>query len=138
MSQVKSLAADVSAMTIAGKELQAVCHGRAVEAGWWENLQQRHPLTHDERMALVPTKLMLVVSELAEAMEAHRKGLKDDKLPHRDGLEVELADAIIRIFDLGGALGMDLGGALAEKMVYNARRPDHQRAARMAPGGKSY
>jgi len=62
----------------------------------------------------VPERLMLIVSEIAEAMEGHRKGLMDDKLPTRPMLEVELADAVIRIFDLGGGLSLDLGGAIAE------------------------
>ena len=63
---------------------------------------------------------------------------KDDHLPHRDMREVELADALIRIFDLAGAYDMDIGGALAEKMAYNARRPDHKPAARASAGGKTY
>lgn len=136
--QVKSLAADISAMAIAGKELQNVCHGRALEAGWWDNLKEGRVLTHEERHALVPTKLMLVVSELSEAMEAHRKDLMDDKLPEIHGLEVELADAVIRIFDLAGAMGFDMGKTLAAKVLYNANRPDHKREARLAPGGKTY
>ena len=52
--------------------------------------------------------------------------------------EVELADAVIRIFDLAGAYNMDLGGAIVEKMAFNAFRPDHQAAARAAVSGKSY
>jgi NTP pyrophosphatase (non-canonical NTP hydrolase) len=51
---------------------------------------------------------------------------------------VELADAVIRIFDLAGAYGMDLGGAIAEKMSFNADRPDHKPENRAAVGGKSY
>lgn len=71
----------------------------------------------------VGEKLMLIVTEVAEACEAHRKNLPDDKLPYRSGLEVELADALIRIFDLAGALNLDLAGALLEKAVYNLNRP---------------
>ena len=37
---------------------------------------------------------MLIVSEIAEAMEGERKDLMDDKLPHRKMAEVELADAL--------------------------------------------
>lgn len=88
--------------------------------------------------ALVAQKLCLIHSEISEAMEGHRKGLMDDKLPHRKMIEVELADAMIRIGDLAGALGLDLGGAIAEKMAFNAKRPDHQPEARKAAGGKSY
>jgi NTP pyrophosphatase (non-canonical NTP hydrolase) len=71
-------------------------------------------------------------------MEGHRKGLPDDKLPHRSMIEVELADAVIRIADLAGALGLDLGGAIAEKMAFNAVRPDHKLENRLAEGGKAY
>lgn len=67
--------------------------------------------------------LCLIHSEISEALEADRKDLMDDKLPHRKGLEVELADALIRILDMAGGLGMDLGGAVEEKLAYNTTRP---------------
>jgi NTP pyrophosphatase (non-canonical NTP hydrolase) len=82
--------------------------------------------------------LMLIVSELAEAMEGHRKDLQDDKLPHRKMFEVELADALIRIFDLAGARGLDLQGAYEEKMAFNAQRADHKIEQRQQAGGKKY
>lgn len=82
--------------------------------------------------------LMLCVSELAEAMEGHRKNLSDDKLPHRPQIEVELADCLIRIFDLAGGLELDLGGAFDEKMEYNAQRADHKIENRLKEGGKKY
>lgn len=100
---------------------------------WWTNLE-----TGERIQRNVGELLMLITSELAEAMEGHRKGLMDDKLPNRTMLEVEMADAVIRIFDLCGGLGLDLGGAFIEKMTYNRRREDHQKAARMATGGKKY
>lgn len=52
--------------------------------------------------------------------------------------EVELADALIRIFDLAGAYGMDIGAAVAEKMEFNAVRDDHKIENREKAGGKSY
>lgn len=107
------------------------CHKLAAEAGWWPESVVTNPYCFSN-------KLMLVVSELAEAMEGDRKGLKDDKLPHRDMKEVELADAVIRIFDLAGAYSMDLGDAIAEKLEYNKNRPDHKKEAREAAGGKTY
>ena len=73
--------------------------------------------------AFVAQLLALIHSEISEALEADRKDLMDDKLPHRTGLEVELADALIRIFDMAGGLGMDLGGAVEEKLEYNRSRP---------------
>jgi NTP pyrophosphatase (non-canonical NTP hydrolase) len=111
--------------------LVEVCYDASMEAGWWTVDPKDSPL-------IVPTKLCLIHSEISEAMEAHRKGLVDSKLPHRSGIEVELADACIRIFDLAGALGLDLGGALAEKLEYNQKRADHKPENRAKVGGKAY
>ncbi len=74
--------------------------------------------------------LMLIVSEVAEAMDGERKGLRDAHLPDRPAAEVELADVLIRVFDYAAAFGYDLQGAFTEKMAYNATRADHQREAR--------
>ena len=82
--------------------------------------------------------LMLIVSEVSECMEGERKDLMDDKLPHRKMAEVELADALIRIFDYAGAYGYDLDGAVAEKRAFNATRPDHKPEARLAANGKKW
>jgi len=117
-------------------DLVDVCHGASKAAGWWNDLETGAPLI--ERPHVVGEKLMLVVSEVAEAMEGHRKNLPDDKLPHRPMVEVELADAVIRIADLAGALGLDLGGAIAEKLAFNATRPDHKPENRKQAHGKKY
>lgn len=66
--------------------------------------------------------LMLMTSELGEALEAHRKDKQDEHLPHRKGLEVELADCLIRILDASAGLGLDIGGAVIEKLAYNRTR----------------
>lgn len=124
----------------AGNLLAHVCHGLANEAGWWRDPETGEDVRTWQSKHLklwVASKLMLVVTETAEAMEGHRKGLQDDKLPHRSMLEVELADTVIRCFDLAGGLGLDIGGAIAEKLAYNTTRPDHRPEARAAAGGKS-
>lgn len=92
----------------AGNLLVYHCHGASKTAGWWNDINTGAPLV--DRPHVVGEMLMLIVSEVSEAMEGHRKGLADDKLPHRPMVEVELADAIIRIADLAGALGLDLAG----------------------------
>lgn len=131
-------------LAFAGRILQGQCHGASKAAGWWQDLKtgddyQLHVISGTRLgKALVAEKLCLTHSEISEAMEGHRKGLMDDKLPHRSMLEVELADAVIRIADLAGAMGLDLGGAIAEKMAFNAVRPDHKIEQRQAEGGKQY
>lgn len=67
--------------------------------------------------------IALMHSELSEALEADRKDLMDDKLTHRKGLEVELADAVIRIMDFTQGKDMDLDNTIAEKLAYNTTRP---------------
>lgn len=117
----------------AAEVLVQQCHGAALAAGWWKDgLDGKSNRLH------FSNKLALIHSEISEAMEGDRKGLKDDKLPHRDMREVELADAVIRIFDLAGGYDMDIAGAIAEKMAFNAVRPDHKAEARAAEGGKTY
>lgn len=110
-------------------------HRDNVAAGWWDGPDGESLIGDDY---VIGTKLCLVHSEVSEAMEGHRKGLKDDKLPHRPMVEVELADALIRIFDLAGAMKLDLGGAIVEKLAFNARRADHKPENRAAEGGKRY
>ena len=113
-------------------------HGDNVNAGWWTDIKTGEDL-HGKRN--IPEMLMLSVSELAEAMEAYRKNLKDDKLPWRPGLRVEVADCMIRLFDLMGSEDNDmhpLGVLLEEKRAFNRRREDHRVENRLKDGGKVF
>lgn len=102
-----------------GDFLTDICHNASYDAGWWHakhddgtqgdvrNQLLRHPsgpMNLRIGKAFVAEKLMLIVSEVGEAMEGFRKNKTDEHLPHRKSVEVELADAIIRIADLAGAL----------------------------------
>ena len=106
--------------------LAKMCYNNSKEAGWWDNDRN-----FGEMIALIH-------SEISEALEGERKDLMDDHLPHRTMVEVELADTIIRICDLAGSRGYDLGGAIIEKMEYNKRRADHKKENRMKSGGKKF
>jgi hypothetical protein len=115
------------------QELVDLCYGNAKASGW-------HSTIGDPKVEkyLKPAQLMLMVSEIAEAMEGERKGLMDDHIPNRPMAEVELADAIIRICDYCGRWGYDLGGAVVEKLEYNKSRADHKLENRAKEGGKKF
>jgi hypothetical protein len=82
--------------------------------------------------------LMQIVSYVAKAMEGHRKARKDALFIHRPAIAVELARAVFMCFDVSERFGHDLASAIAEKLAFNATRPDHKKDARLAEGGKAY
>lgn len=100
---------------------------------WWQDPATGQPIVRNKGELLC-----LIHSEISEAMEGERKDLMDDKLPHRKMAEVELVDALIRIFDYAGGFGYDLQGAYNEKMAFNAARADHTHAARLGMNGKKF
>ena len=113
---------DVTSLQIVQDKL----HGQAKAMGWHNKPRE------------IGTLIALCHSELSEALEGARKDLYDDHLPHRKMIEVELADCIIRILDMAGALNLDVAGAIAEKHHYNANRADHKLANRESDGGKKF
>jgi NTP pyrophosphatase (non-canonical NTP hydrolase) len=121
--------------------LVQTCHAASVSSGWWTDLEtgedMRDPV-YMKKYRLVQEKLSLIHSEIGEATEGHRKAKMDEHIPERTNFEVELADAVIRIADLAGAMNLDLSGAIVDKLRFNARRPDHKLANRKAEGGKTY
>jgi hypothetical protein len=96
----------------------------------WESLSEITYRIHGLKGFIVPSKnlndaeqIALIHSELSEALEGLRKDLNDDKLTHRKMVEVELADAVIRIMNYAKARNLDVAGAIIEKSQYNATRP---------------
>lgn len=108
------------------RNIQDKLHKYNVKAGWYDNPRE------------IGTRLALIHSEISEALEGVRKNTMDDHLPHRKTVEVELADAIIRILDLGGSEGLDIAGAIAEKHQYNQTRADHKKENREKTNGKQF
>lgn len=105
----------------------------AANAKWWHDIETGERIERNKG-----EQIALIHSELSECLEGVRKGLMDDKLPHRKMEEVEMADALIRILDYCGGHGMDIDGAYREKMQYNAERPDHKTQNRRENGGKKF
>jgi len=96
--------------------IQHDAHMTAKRKGWWDEPSEPG------------TKLMLIVSELAEALEELRDGhtvqeirFGPDGKP--EGFTVELADAVIRLADFCGRYQLPLPAALRVKLAYNATRP---------------
>lgn len=80
------------------------CHQIAKEHGWWDYKRN------------MPTLLCLIHSEISEALESHRE---DDW----DGFKEEIADVLIRIFDMCAAFDIDIESELRRKMDINRDRP---------------
>lgn len=94
------------------KDLCIVSHSQACEKGFWDRDRNDGEL------------LMLMVSELSEALEALRHGNKpSEHIPEFSGLEEELADCVIRICDMAEARGCRLEEAISAKLKYNMTRP---------------
>ena len=118
------------------------CHTAAVANHWWHLVVPADDITGSAHN--VPNQrnfgecIALIHSEVSEAMEGGRKDKRDDHLPTFTSVEVELADALIRIFDLAGAMDLGLGEAFVAKYLYNQERADHKIENRMAEGGKQF
>jgi len=85
-------------------ELSAICHSIAKEKGFWDEPRN------------IGEALMLIVTELAEAMEGYRH-------QDSDNFREELADTFIRLFDLCGGLNIDIAGEIEKKSNKNKNRP---------------
>lgn len=113
----KSMLNKQSDGTMAG--LTRAAYANSYAKGFWDSEGNRD----------LYRKLMLMVSELAEAMECLREGHDPLHIWYREqdgkpeGFRMELADTVIRIMDVYGSLGADLEADVREKMMFNMGRP---------------
>ncbi len=123
------------------RDIAYCCHRTSKSKGWWEEQEGGRAMTATE----IAMKLCLIHSEVSEALEEVRGGgnitetrfsigrLAGDALPVRPGAEEagdkpegfasELADIVIRVFDLAGGLGIDIAEVIRLKMAFNETRP---------------
>lgn len=99
-------------------EYVALAYNNAVEKGW------------HEKDRTIGDLICLMHSELSEALEEHRNGkapneiyFNPEKPTKPEGIPVELADCVIRIFDFCGKYDIDLQKVINDKMIYNQSRP---------------
>ncbi|MBY6871640.1 nucleotide pyrophosphohydrolase [Clostridium botulinum] len=112
------------------KDLVKDAYDNAKNHGFWEDWERIEQL---ENMAIniskdgekqvkidkcnaIATRLMLIVSEVSEALEGVRK-------EDRENFKEELADIVIRVADLAGGLDIDLEKEIKNKMDKNKNRP---------------
>lgn len=135
------------------EQIAEACYKTAKSKGWWvkyEQLKEHFPNLYTGLMPdFIAAKLCLVHSETSEALEEVREndgdlyftaGPEVEGGPRRivpegewnqwnlghlkpEGLPSELADVVIRVFDLAGFLGIDIAQVIREKMAYNQNRP---------------
>lgn len=125
---------NASNSTIGINTLRDEIHDAVKQKGFWPEGESHN----------IGERLMLVVSELGEAIEAHREGRMADRdsvvwaistndRSHaieeifapviKDTFEDEIADAIMRLLDLCGALKINIADHIFLKLEYNKTRP---------------
>lgn len=129
-------------------ELVKDAHENAIEHGFWDNppefgtsialihselseaLEERRSGNPNIWFACIPTDVFAGCRNMThcESEKGNLGCVKTEagctyKHEKPEGVAVELADAVIRIADLCGQMGIELEAVIKEKMAYNKSRP---------------
>lgn len=121
-------------------DLQGVINqcGEAAEVNGWHDryryLEDMHYPT--EILEHLICKTQLIGNEVSEAIEELRDGHAPDETYESEGGKpegygVELADVVIRVFDLAWMLDLDLPGLIDQKLSFNASRGERHGGKRI-------
>ena len=123
---------------MAWSEVQRMNHEVSVKHGFWDHVDEQlkaldllvsskgapYVLLNGLPYLGIQEKLALIHAEVSEALEAVRIGNPpDDKIHEFTGLEVELADVVIRIMDLAERYKLRVAETILAKGYYNQSRP---------------
>lgn len=116
-------------------------YDHAATSGFWDashvrSYAQAASFMTNDVCREISSRLMLIVSEAAEAMEDARSNPVAAFMPssnllpdlngvrHKpEGFGSELADIVIRVADLAGGMGLDLEQEIRAKLEHNKTRP---------------
>lgn len=105
--------------------LAKTAHAMSDSKGFWAEENAVMSLHPEMTPIIMGNKLALIHSEVSEVLEALRKPepVASKKIPPYMEEEDECADILIRLMDYCGKRNIDIGGAVIQKMLYNANRP---------------
>jgi NTP pyrophosphatase (non-canonical NTP hydrolase) len=125
-------------------ELAGDIHGTSLKHGWWPGIDEWLKLSPEAKADVYLSKLMLVVTEVAEMVEELRKHsnprhqymgksikFQGGHINKPEGASIEAADVFIRLLDFCAFTGIDIEAAIAEKMGFNDFR-EHRHGNKLA------
>ncbi len=128
---LKTITYDDSSSSLTINDWVKVCYENSKAHGFHDDMENLLKIVPDYLRArilqlFITEKLALITSEDSECLEDVRDGnMEEIEGPKGKplGFPSELADVVIRCFDLAGMLNINLEGAIIRKHAFNKSRP---------------